>query len=195
MTGSDRLRVHAFVECSRANGPGARAVLWVQGCTLACPGCFNPQTHRRAGDDVGVGELADRIAGLAGRIEGLTISGGEPLQQRPGVLALLARLRARTSLSTLVFTGYRYPEVARMPELPALWAGVDVLVAGRYERERRLGRGLLGSANQTVHFFSDRYTLADVDDVPTGEVLVGPDGEVTITGVDPPTIDADVAGG
>ena len=35
-------RIHAFEPRSRANGPGARFVVWFQGCTLGCPGCFNP---------------------------------------------------------------------------------------------------------------------------------------------------------
>ena len=74
------LRLHGFEPCSAANGPGRRAVLWVQGCTLACPGCFNPRTHDRSGDQVGVDELFSRIDQLGDRIEGVTVSGGEPLQ-------------------------------------------------------------------------------------------------------------------
>ena len=37
--------VHGFVPVSRANGPGRRAVLWFQGCTLNCPGCLNQASH------------------------------------------------------------------------------------------------------------------------------------------------------
>ncbi|MGE3780657.1 MAG: 4Fe-4S cluster-binding domain-containing protein [Pirellulaceae bacterium] len=40
-----QLRVHALMECSTVNGPGVRAVIWVQGCSLGCPGCWNAQTH------------------------------------------------------------------------------------------------------------------------------------------------------
>src|SRR3972149_712339 len=39
------LRLHALLPRSRANGPGMRAVIWFQGCTRGCPGCFNPETH------------------------------------------------------------------------------------------------------------------------------------------------------
>ena len=48
----DHLRVHRFLPHSYANGPGARAVIWVQGCTLGCPGCFNPATHPHAGGEL-----------------------------------------------------------------------------------------------------------------------------------------------
>ncbi len=35
------LNVAATMSRSRANGPGVRAVIWVQGCTIGCPGCYN----------------------------------------------------------------------------------------------------------------------------------------------------------
>lgn len=184
------LRVHAVVPSSRANGPGARAVVWVQGCTLGCHGCFNPETHERAGESVEVDDLLARLVALEDGIEGLTVSGGEPLQQRRAVLALLSGVRASTALSVLVFTGYRLGEVERMPELPELRACVDVLVAGRYEHEHRLATGLRGSANQTVHRFTDRYTASELEEVPPAEVVIGADGRVVVTGVDPPDLGA-----
>jgi pyruvate-formate lyase-activating enzyme len=39
------LNLHALWPHSCANGPGIRMVLWFQGCTLRCSGCFNPDTH------------------------------------------------------------------------------------------------------------------------------------------------------
>ena len=33
------------MERTRANGPGLRLGIWVQGCTRNCPGCSNPETH------------------------------------------------------------------------------------------------------------------------------------------------------
>jgi len=39
------LNIHSILNESRANGPGKRFVIWVQGCDIACDGCFNPETH------------------------------------------------------------------------------------------------------------------------------------------------------
>jgi len=39
------LQVHSFLEVSSVNGPGQRAVIWLQGCSLGCPSCWNPSTH------------------------------------------------------------------------------------------------------------------------------------------------------
>ncbi|WP_207936642.1 4Fe-4S single cluster domain-containing protein [Actinomadura sp. KC216] len=156
------LRVHAFEPYSRANGPGTRAVVWLQGCTLACPGCFAPETHAGGGLEVTVDEMFAHIAVLGGRIEGVTITGGEPLQQFRPLLRLLGRIREETSLSALVLTGFGWDEIVRMPGAAALRERVDVLVAGRYERDLRLRRGLRGSSNKTVHLFTDRYTTSDL---------------------------------
>lgn len=189
MAQASRLRLHAFEPQSAANGPGIRAVLWVQGCTLGCPGCFNPETHpRRGGDEISVDELFGRIRALGDRIEGVTVSGGEPLQQRRAVLALLTRLRAETPLSTIVLTGYTWPEVTRMPDLAALQCCVDVLIAGRYDATQRAAHGLRGSSNKTIHLFSNRYTLHDLDTVPHAEIIIRPNGELTITGINPPQL-------
>jgi anaerobic ribonucleoside-triphosphate reductase activating protein len=180
------LRVHRFLPSSRANGPGARAVLWVKGCSLGCPGCYNPATHPFAGGEaVPVEELLARLVALGDRVEGLTVSGGEPLQQRPALLELLRRVRRQTGLSVLVFTGLSWEEVGRLPEAAELLACVDVLIAGRYDAARRLARGLLGSANKTAHFLTARYTAADLDAVPPAEVVITAGGEVVLSGIDP----------
>jgi hypothetical protein len=74
-----------------------------------------------------------------------------------------------------------------MAEAGALLGCMDVVVAGRYDREQRVaGRaGLRSSANQTVHVLSERYGAAEVEGVPAAEVIVGADGGVTVSGVDP----------
>jgi len=180
------LRLHAFIPFSRVNGPGARAVIWAQGCTLNCPGCFNPETHSfNGGEEVEVDDLFQRLVLLGDTIEGVTISGGEPLQQMRPLVALLRRVREETDLSVLVFTGYTWDEVRRMPEADALLACVDVLIAGRYDPAQRLARDLRGSTNKTVHFLSERYTMDDLQSVAPAEVIITAEGEVMISGIDP----------
>jgi anaerobic ribonucleoside-triphosphate reductase activating protein len=183
------IQLHAFLESSRANGPGRRAVVWVQGCSIGCPGCFNPATHPpHAGKAVPVDDLFARIQAAGPAIEGVTLSGGEPLEQRPAVLDLLERLRSDTALSTLVFTGFTLDQVRRMPDAGRLLRCIDVLVAGPYDAARPVGRGLLGSANQEVHLLTPRYTPADLEAVPELEIVVGPTGEVGVTGIAPPDL-------
>src|SRR5262245_54578321 len=119
-----------------------RAVVWTQGCSLGCPGCFNPETHAfDHGQWIAVDALFDRIHALGDSIEGITISGGEPLQQAGATLALLRRVRSETSLSAIVFTGFRWPEVQQLPQGREILANLDILLAGRYDASERIGRG------------------------------------------------------
>jgi anaerobic ribonucleoside-triphosphate reductase activating protein len=183
---AERLQVHAFEPGSRANGPGVRAVLWLQGCTLGCPGCFNPETHGFGhGRSHTVEEVIARLLSLRERIEGVTISGGEPLQQPRPVLHLLRGLRESSNLSVLLFSGYDWEEIRNNAARSAVVPYVDVLLAGRYRAEERLARGLQGSINKTLHFLSNRYGPADLAAVPDAEVLIGQDGTVRLSGIAP----------
>jgi anaerobic ribonucleoside-triphosphate reductase activating protein len=140
---------------------------------------------------VPVDALFRRVAALEaqGAIEGLSVSGGEPLQQRRPLLALLRRVRRETALSVVLFSGYAWAEIAAMDGAEALLACVDVLVAGRYDRSQRIDSptDLRSSANQTLHLLSDRYTLDDLRAVPPAELIVTPQGEVLLSGTQPVT--------
>jgi anaerobic ribonucleoside-triphosphate reductase activating protein len=184
------VNLHAIEPRSRANGPGARFVMWFQGCSLGCPGCFNPGTHAATSRDRrAVDVLVDEILAQGDAIEGITLSGGEPFEQPDAALALVSAVRARSQLSILVFSGYTIDEIRATPLGPAILAQIDVLVDGRYEARQRLGRGLRGSANQRVHLLSERYGAADVEATPEAEIRIDAQGRVVLTGVDPLRLD------
>lgn len=180
------IRLHHFEPASRVNGPGMRAVVWVQGCALGCPGCFNPQTHPASGGErVPVETLAQQILAVSAGLEGLTLSGGEPLHQYPALTRLLEQVRARSNLSVLVFTGYDWDELQQFRGIDRFLANVDVLIAGRYDASRRVADGLIGSSNKVAHFLTARYQQADLDQVPQAEIILSPDGEIRLSGIDP----------
>jgi anaerobic ribonucleoside-triphosphate reductase activating protein len=179
------LQVHSFLASTRANGPGKRCCLWLQGCSLGCDGCFNPETHAVSG---GKGHAVDEVfqwISQAPGIEGLTISGGEPLQQRHELLELLELVRSKTDLSVLLFTGFAVCELEKMGCLSQLERLVDVLIAGRFVADESLKSGLIGSSNKTVHYFSERYTDADLNQVPVAEAIISAEGEISLSGIDP----------
>lgn len=162
-------------------------MIWVQGCSLGCPGCFNPSTHAFSGGyQLSPDALFDQISALDG-IEGITVSGGEPLQQAPSLLPFLQRVRTETHLSVLLFSGYDWHDIRRRRSAVLLLDYVDVLLAGRFQMRRRLARGLLGSSNKTVHFLTSRYDHSSLASIPEAEVLLEPDGTVLLSGIDPLT--------
>lgn len=180
------LRIHRLFPSSVANGPGVRAVLWLQGCSLGCPHCFNPDTHSiSSGHQVSVYNLAAQISELASRVQGLTITGGEPLQQATPLLQLLENVRSRTSLSIILFSGFTWNEIRRLGTWPRISHTVDVVIAGRYEHDQRVANGMIGSANKTTHFLTDRYSELDLAKVPVSEVIIERDGTLSISGMDP----------
>ncbi|MBX9771308.1 MAG: radical SAM protein [Candidatus Obscuribacterales bacterium] len=181
-----KLRVHEVLERSEVNGPGVRTVIWVQGCTLACPGCFNQETHGfEAGQLIDVDELVKQVISYGDEIEGITISGGEPLQQAAAVTYLTKQIKAQSNLSILLFSGFSIEEISAIPQSKELLSNIDVLLAGRYVEENRLARGLIGSSNKTIRFLSDRYDMTDLKDIPACEISIDEMGEVRITGIDP----------
>lgn len=211
-----QLRIYGFLPLSHSNGPGCRSVVWVQGCSLGCPGCFNPESHAfREGQSIVIEELLSQITAQQSGIEGVTISGGEPLQQGTAVTALLRELKTQTDLSVLLFTGFTWGELHRMDEgdphrvrntrypapgeerslppangkpacqPPEFLRYVDVLLAGRFQRNLRVARGLLGSANKEIHFLTNRYGPEDLEPVPEAELVLAASGEVMSSGIDP----------
>ncbi len=186
MLSASTLRVHHLEPSSQSNGPGSRAVLWLQGCTLNCPGCFNPHTHPHWGGKITpVDAIRARLESLADEIEGVTISGGEPLQQIQPLFHLLRQVRRRTNLSIILFTGYEISEIQVMPRADDLLKQVDILIAGRYKPEMKVASGMVGSANKNVLYLTDRYTPRDLAAVPEAEILVNPDGSILVTGIFP----------
>ncbi len=181
---STKLNFHAFLPLTYGNGPGARACLWLQGCTINCPGCFNPETHASSNTTVAVSEVLGWLKVLDD-IEGLTISGGEPLQQMDGVISLCSEIRLNTTLSTIVFTGYRYDEAVNLPRFGLLTKHIDVLIAGPFDAKAERSTGFGNAGYKTSHFFSNRFTQSDLDATPVSEVIIGSNGELTMTGIDP----------
>ena len=77
-------RIHSIQTLGAVDGPGIRAVVFMQGCPLRCAYCHNPDTWDCAGgEEVTSESVADRILRLKNfyRNGGVTVSGGEPLMQ------------------------------------------------------------------------------------------------------------------
>lgn len=174
----------AFLPRSRVNGPGVRTVIWVQGCPLRCPGCFNPAFQPfTGGTPTLVDGLTARILGEPG-IEGVTFSGGEPFAHA-GVLGTLAAGVRAAGLSVVVFTGCTRAELlSGPPDWRALLAASDALIAGPYRRDQPSVDGYLSSANQELVLLTGRYTPADFAcHSRRMEFRIAPGGTVAVTGL------------
>lgn len=183
------LRIHRVVDRTEVEGPGARACVWVQGCTIRCPGCFNPHTWTRSGGtDMTVGALAERLLGLPD-IEGVTFMGGEPFEQAAGLAELARRLRSASDLSVMTFSGHEreFLESEPWPGCTALIAQTDLLIDGPFRQDLLdTSRPWVGSSNQRYHFITGRYRHLEPDlaSIPNRlEVRVQADGTVFVNGL------------
>lgn len=199
---------------SFVNGPGRRAVVWLQGCTLGCRGCWNPLTHSfDRPDNETPHTLAKWILAqtrIEHDIEGVTFSGGEPMQQAAELHDAIAEVKERAPrLSIGMFTGYNLTELESGRyrfRTPAAWeaglesstwiddpaitsarwveirAHLDFAVAGRFQ-ESKLDSvtRMRSSSNQCLHLFTDRYSESDFPKQAV-EIRIQPGGRTTITG-------------
>ena len=183
-----RIRVAQIVESTRAEGPGRRFAIWLQGCPLRCAGCCNPEMLSfDGGEDRDVDELLAQVTAAEARhaIEGITLLGGEPFAHAGGAAAVAAGAQ-RASLSVMVFSGFRLAQLQAKddPDVHALLAHTDILVDGPYRQQQPdRSRRWIGSTNQQIHFLSDRYSADDPcwSQANTLEIRVR-DGQLTVNG-------------
>lgn len=159
--------------------------IWVAGCTLRCPGCCNPELFAAdAGATMPLADIEARLDGQRGRIEGLSILGGEPLQQ-PAAVAQLLRAAQGRGLGTIVFSGYTLAEARTRPGFETVWSQLDTLIDGRYESgSTELRRRFIGSSNQRLHHRTPRYADEALWRGPTRvEVRIDARGQVEAHGL------------
>ena len=89
------IRLAGVVRESIVDGPGIRFTVFVQGCPHHCPGCHNPQTHDpEGGYDCAPQRLLEEID-RDPLVRGVTLSGGEPMEQAEALLPFAREVRAR----------------------------------------------------------------------------------------------------
>lgn len=180
----ETLRVGYTWPSATSLGPGRRFVVWVQGCNRRCPGCASPDLQSISGGrNMTVSSLADEILETAG-IDGITISGGEPLLQWHPLAALLEKVKTtRAGITVIVFTGYKKEDISS-DIVSRLFPYIDLLIDGEYIREWNDNKGLRGSRNQRFFFLSDAL-VGYKDSLLNGErrresYLIGPEEVLTI---------------
>ena len=146
------IRIAGTVNDSIVDGPGLRYAVFVQGCSHHCPGCHNPETHDPMG---GHSEDTDQLIERMKKnplLSGLTLSGGDPLEQSKPCLEL-AKAAHQSGLNVWCYTGYVWEDLLRKndPDQMALLKEVDVLVDGPFiQAQRSLELNYCGSKNQRL---------------------------------------------
>jgi anaerobic ribonucleoside-triphosphate reductase activating protein len=164
------IRLAGIVRESIVDGPGFRFTVFVQGCPHHCPGCQNPQTHDPAGgEDCDVETIMTEFRKNP-LLQGVTLSGGEPMDQAEALLPLARAVRAMGK-DVMAFSGYTYEELLekgkREPAVLDLLRECFLLVDGRFVMAQRdLSLLFRGSRNQRL--------IDPVASLETGKVVLSP---------------------
>lgn len=149
-------------KCDIANGPGVRVTLFVSGCTHHCEGCFNVMTwdfdYGRSFDDSIQEQILSQLE--PGYIAGLTLLGGEPLEDGnwQALLPLLREVRSRYPQKDVwCYTGYLFEKdilehfCSRWDEMKEFLNCIDVLVDGEFIlAQKDISLQFRGSRNQRI---------------------------------------------
>jgi anaerobic ribonucleoside-triphosphate reductase activating protein len=136
-------------------GPGRRIGIWVQGCSIHCPGCVSQDTWPRdQSKAIPVRDLLTWCRKVSsGALDGVTISGGEPFEQPKALRVLLDGLIAWRRDAALDFDILCYsglPQRRLEKEHAALLARLDAIIPEPYVNDLPQGNVWRGSRNQPL---------------------------------------------
>ena len=180
-------RVHYPIH---ALGPGRRIGIWLQGCSIRCPGCMSLDTWAPARVPTTVSAVMARIAPWLVEADGVTISGGEPFDQPAALGALLERLHNEARGSILVYSGYSLNRLRA--QHPGILALIDVLITEPFDARLGVPALLRGSSNQIVTCLTSHgRAMWDAAEASKGrtasiDVIVENDGELWLAGIPNP---------
>ena len=136
------MKIAGFYDESISNGLGWRAVLFVSGCPHHCPGCHNKEAQDfNYGEEFNEEEILKRIKENS-ILNGITISGGEPLckENIPGVLKFIKDVKEiRPEFNVWCYSGYTLDQLIDRndEETNKCLNEIDVLVDGRFVEEKK----------------------------------------------------------
>lgn len=186
-TNEDFIRIAAIHIGTNALGPGYRAVIWVQGCPFSCKGCISPEWTLSGGTPVPILEIADQILQDTS-IEGITLSGGEPMAQAEPLSKLLKIIKKeKPEINVICFTGYKFEDLKKKENRKTMefLQQIDLLIDGPYIDQLNNGFGLRGSTNQRFIHLSNLFAGISFEKIPRRLELHMMDGEALIIGIPP----------
>lgn len=151
------LHISSITTCDINNGLGFRVTVWVSGCTHKCPGCQNEWLQKyKQGKPLS--EVKDKIFETLSNpnIDGITFSGGDPLDQNTiawqQLQELMKEIKSRFPKKSIwVYTGNFFEFMINHEFMKGIFKYIDVLVDGLYDEGKRdITLPYRGSSNQRI---------------------------------------------
>lgn len=138
---------------SLVDGDGVRVTVFFSGCKHHCKGCHNPASHDFGNGRPFTDQLQSDIIEYLSEtpfIDGLTLSGGDPMYSAEAIIPFVRRVRNEVSKATIwIYSGFTYEEICEDPLMFELMTLCDVLVDGQFQLDnQKPNLRYKGSTNQ-----------------------------------------------
>ena len=149
------MRLSGIIDESIVDGPGIRMAIFFQGCTHNCYKCHNPETHSFTGGKEYDLEYVDKKLADSPYLDGVTFSGGDPLDNPESALEIAKLVKEKYNLNLWIYTGYTFEEILEKSKNNKIYLDIfsltDVLVDGPFVNNLRdLSLLYRGSTNQRI---------------------------------------------
>lgn len=158
--------IHSLETFGTVDGPGIRYVVFMQGCPLRCAYCHNPDSWDvNAGEKMSVDDLVKDIAKYTRYIDGITVSGGEPLLQIDFLIDLFKKVR-ELGLTTCIDTSgivFNKDNLQLIDKLNTLMNVTDIIMLDIKHIDDISHKLLTGKSNVNILEFARYVDSRNVD--------------------------------
>lgn len=154
----DKLHILTVTSPDIENGIGYRVTIWFAGCSHHCLGCHNIHTWKYNQGELFSKEIIEKIYNEVDKnyIRGITLSGGDPLDQSYSALQELYMFLTEfkndfPEKDIWVYTGDTFENLTKTPIIRKILSKCDVLVDGLFIKDKfDPDIAFRGSTNQRI---------------------------------------------
>lgn len=155
-------------------GPGDRFAIWIRGCKKRCFNCANPELQLfNPNSEVSMTVIKEMISKIDKKIDGITITGGEPFCQAKDLFEIITFMLEITD-DILIFTGYSKKEIYDLNNDYAIKCieKATVVIYGEYVDELNDNHTpLIASSNQVIEFHNPKINNKYINYMNNGRII------------------------
>lgn len=141
---SIRLKISAIVPLRIEDGPGIRTTIFFHGCSRKCEGCHNKSLLDGTAEweEKSIREIFLELEEVKNPNKRVTISGGEPLEQKEGLTELINYLNQK-GYDIALYTSYNLDEIPQ-----SITKKINYIKVGHFISSLKVEGKYYGSSNQ-----------------------------------------------
>lgn len=159
-------KIHSIETFGTVDGPGIRYVIFTQGCQLRCKYCHNPDTWDcNLGKEYTTEDIVKDVCKYKRYIEGVTVSGGEPLLQIDFLTQLFKEIK-KENLTTCIDTNgavFDKNNTSFMEKLDTLLSVTDLVLLDIKHIDDDSHKKLTGKSNKNILEFAKYLSQKNID--------------------------------